>query len=305
MSGLSPSLPHLTARRPASSTARLASSLAAVLVASVTTGCASLGDLDLGQVLGASTTPTADLVGVSLADLSADGLQMLADVRVDNPLAAALPLVDIDYTLTSGGRSFVDGAASLDGSIPAGGSQVVQLPIGVAFSDLLDVLSGVKPGAVVPYEAELVMNVDAPLIGPMALPLSTTGELPVPTVPKVSVASVDWSELSFTNIAGTLSLAVENTNDFPIDIENLSYGVALGGVDVASGAVTSAPSLTTGDAKTIDIPISLSVADVGAAALSMFGGKETDFATSGSLDLSTPFGPISLPFAEIGRTLLE
>ena len=127
----------------------------------------------------------------------------------------------------------------------------------------------------------------------------------MPTVPKVSVASVDWSELSFTNIAGTLSLAVENTNDFPIDIENLSYGVALGGVDVASGAVTSAPSLTKGDAKTIDIPISLSVADVGAAALSMFGGKETDFATSGSLDLSTPFGPVSLPFAEIGRTLLE
>ncbi len=303
MSGLSPSLLSLPARRPASPTARFASFSAALAVTLAFTGCAGLENIDLGSVLGASSTPTADIVGLSLSDLSAHGLKLLADVRVDNPLAAALPLINLDYDITSGGKSFLDGSAALDGSVPAGGSKTVQLPLGIAFSDLLDVLSGVKPGAIVPYEANLTMNVDAPLLGPLSLPLSTTGELPVPTVPNVTLDSVDWSDLSFTNIAGTLNFGVENTNDFPIDIDNLSYGLNLAGVDVSQGKVTSAPSLTKGDKKSIQIPIQLSPAKLGSAAMAFLTGDGADYAMSGSLDLSTPFGPVSLPFADIGKTV--
>lgn len=299
MSGLSPSL-HASARRPASTTARLALLLLVILPLAA---CANLRDL--GDVLAGSSTPTAALSGMSLDDIGADGLRLLADVRVDNPLATALPLVDIGYTLTSGGARFVDGAAALDGSVPARGSRVVQLPIAVAYQDVLGVLSGVRPGSVVPYEAALTMNVDAPLLGPLSLPLSTTGELPVPTVPKVRVASVDWDELSLSRASGTLRLAVENTNDFPVDVDELSYGVALGGLDVASGRLTSTPSLEPGQSSTIEIPLSLSLSQLGSAALSVLGGDSADFAATGAFDLSTPFGPISMPFDEVGRTTLD
>ena len=125
--------------------------------------------------------PTAEIVGAQIQNLSLTSTTLLFDVEVSNPYSAALPLTNADYALASQGVEFLNGAAELQGAIPAHGSKVVQLPVNVDFMQLLRAVDGVGLGSVVPYDADLGLSVDTPLAGAMRLPLSTSGDVTIPS----------------------------------------------------------------------------------------------------------------------------
>lgn len=124
--------------------------------------------------------PTAQIVGAQIQDLSLNSTTLLFDVEVSNPYSTALPLTNADYALASRGVEFLNGAAALQGAIPAKGSKVVQLPVNVDFLQLLRAVDGVELGSVVPYDANLGLSVDTPLAGALRLPLATSGEITIP-----------------------------------------------------------------------------------------------------------------------------
>ena len=126
--------------------------------------------------------PTAEVVGASLQNISLDSAELLFDVEVSNPYLIALPMLDADYALASNGVGFLSGEAPLAGSIPAGESKVLGLPVKVDFLQLMQALDGVIPGSVVPYDADLGLSVDAPLLGRLRLPMARQGEIAVPTL---------------------------------------------------------------------------------------------------------------------------
>ena len=125
--------------------------------------------------------PTAEIVGAQIQNLSLTSTTLLFDVDVSNPYSTALPLTDADYALESRGVEFLNGAAELQGAIPAHGSKVVQLPVTVDFMQLLRAVDGVELGSVVPYDADLGLSVESPWAGVLRLPLSRSGELTVPS----------------------------------------------------------------------------------------------------------------------------
>jgi LEA14-like dessication related protein len=126
--------------------------------------------------------PTAKIVGATLQDISLDSAQLLFDVEVSNPYMVSLPMLDADYALASRGVQFLSGDAPLAGSIPAGESAVLPLPVKIDFLQLIDALEGVIPGSVVPYDADLGLSVDAPLLGRLRLPMARQGEINVPSL---------------------------------------------------------------------------------------------------------------------------
>ena len=148
-------------------------------------GCQSLQ-----ESIGGAPKPTAHVIGASIRGLSLENIVLLFDIEIENPYAASLPLADLGYSLTSGGSKFVEGTVKPSGSIPARGRQVIQLPATVSFSSLLTAVKGVKPGAIVPYTAEFRISVDAPVLGRIDVPLSKSGELPVPAAPQVELNSL-------------------------------------------------------------------------------------------------------------------
>ena len=120
----------------------------------------------LETVLSSLDRPTARVTGVGFDQFTLESLGLVFNVEIQNPYAAPLPLVRLDYALASGGDgAFLQGAAPLAGSIPAGSSKTIQLPATVTFSKLLETVSSVKPGDVVPYTAKLKLSVDAPGVG--------------------------------------------------------------------------------------------------------------------------------------------
>lgn len=280
--------------------------LAAVIGAAAMTssGCASAE-----KWLGGLDKPAAKIVSADLQNLSLDGATVLLGVEVSNPYQAPLPLTSLDYVLGSGGRQIVAGA--FDGgelgasTIPARGSKVLSVPAGVKFADLLGALEGVRPGAVVPYTADIGLSVDAPAVGRVELPrMKKEGQVPVPAVPEVAVESVRWDELGLERAGGTVRLNVKNTNQFAANLRELNYGLKLGGSSVASGTIARPLSLKGGETGTVEIPIEFSPRQFGMSLLRALMGGDARYDIGGNMAVGTPFGDVSLPYSGAGTTKL-
>jgi LEA14-like dessication related protein len=275
--------------------------LAAVLgLALAAGGCAGLRDA-LGM-----DAPSARVVGASLEDIGLEAATLAFDVEVTNPLAAPLPLANVDYGLSSGGAAFLSGRANLDGTVAAGGTRTVRLPVAVRYADLLKTLAGVRPGSVVPYEAEVGLSVDVPAAGPLRLPMKKEGKMPVPAPPRVEVAEVNWADLTLEKAAGLVTLDIANPNQFPVDLSSFAYALSLGGVQVADTRIAKPVHFDAGGGSAqVEVPIALSPRQLGMAAWNVLTGKGAGYDLTGTMDLATPFGPMNLPIKAIGETVFR
>ena len=125
--------------------------------------------------------PSASITGMKLQNVSMTEATMVFDVAVKNPYTVALPMSNVDYTLTSRGQSFLTGQAELQGTVPAGASKVLPVPVRINFVKLIQVVQGVRPGQTIPYNAAMGLSVKAPIVGDLRVPMSQDGELAIPT----------------------------------------------------------------------------------------------------------------------------
>ena len=276
---------------------RLSTLLLALLLLT-STGCETVK-----SVLAGMDKPSASISGVRLQGLTLDSATLVFDVDVSNPYTVPLPLVNVAYGLSSKGSKFLDGTADVQGSVPAKGTKTIQLPATVAFSSLLKSVSGVKLGSIVPYTAELGLSVDAPAVGRLTLPIKKEGELPIPTVPSVDLQSVQWKSLTLQNAEAVLKLNVVNNNEFPVDLSKIAYSLSLSNTQIISTSLGKAAAFGKGGSATLDIPISLKPANLGIAAFNMLTGKGAGYSINGLMDVTTPFGPMNLPFERKGNTV--
>jgi LEA14-like dessication related protein len=278
-------------------------SLTLVLGLSLTlAGCQSMQGL-----LNASDKPTARLTNVQIQGLSLDAASLLFNVEISNPYGVPLPLSNLDYSLASGGGGpFLAGKAELQETIPAKGSRVVGLPLQVGFAQVFEKVSGIKPGGVVPYTANLTLSVDAPVVGTMSLLMTKAGSLPVPAPPEVAVEGIQFNTLTMSEAAAVMHLRVVNPNSFAVGLQKMSYSLALADQQVLrSGGDFKAKFAANGGANTLDIPISFSPSSLGLAGFRMLTGQGAGYNIGGSMNFDTPFGPIDLPYQRAGKTVFK
>ncbi len=272
------------------------SALLALALLAPLSSCKALGELLGGE-------PTARISDVSVGTLGLQASTLVFDVEVRNPYGVALPLTDLGYRLTSGGQALLGGDADIAGTVPARGTRTVQIPVEVGYLGVMQALEGIRPGAVVPYEAHLDLSVDAPAVGKLTLPIDREGTLPIPALPKVSVASMDWSELGLLGAKGTIALDIENTNQFPVDLDTMSYGLSLGGRRVFEGRIAESLSFDQGGKRRLEIPVSLSTTELGGGIISILRGAEAQYQVEGDVAIGTPWGKLAAPFSSIGTAL--
>jgi len=124
--------------------------------------------------------PSARVVGADVGKVNVTSTQLVFDVEIENPYEVPLPLGNLDYALASDGVEFLNGQAPVQGSIPAGASKTIQLTVTVPYRNVYQAVSNLKGKRAIPYEAELGLSVDTPVLGTQRLPLKRTGELPLP-----------------------------------------------------------------------------------------------------------------------------
>jgi len=114
--------------------------------------------------------------------VDANGFTMNFSVDLKNPNTMALPLTAADYKLGLAGMNVLDGKAKPEGSIPAGGSKSIVLPVTMTYENLLAAEQGIiKSGGNVPYvlDGGLSLNTGTPLLGNIRVPLQYNGTLPL------------------------------------------------------------------------------------------------------------------------------
>jgi len=166
----------------------------------VTLACALLGVFGCETIQQALNVkkPSASLKGLSFEDITLKSATLLFDVEVENPYPVALPLLDMDYAVTSGANKLLSGKADIQTTVPANEKKVVSLPAKVSYVDLVKAFMGIRPGSQIPYKADVGLSVDAPALGQIRLPLKKTGQLAVPAIPKVD--EIDWKKLLQDNV---------------------------------------------------------------------------------------------------------
>jgi LEA14-like dessication related protein len=260
-------------------------------------GCESMNDL-----LKSAPKPTARVTGASLKGLTLEKVDLVFDVDIANPYDVSLPLTELGYSVSSGGQKLFEGSVQPSGAIPARGSKVIQVPASLKFSSVMAALKGVRPGSVVPYRADFNFGIDAPVVGRMNLPLSHSGEVPIPAVPDVTVTAFDVDSLTFDKVQATAKLNVKNTNQFALDLSKLGLNLSLGGKEVSRTQLAQSASLGPGQTASVEVPLSFSPRAFGAGMLNLLSGGDASYAISGSLEAGTRFGPLSLPFSHKGNT---
>ena len=130
--------------------------------------------------------PTARIVDIKFQDVQLDYATLLFEIEVDNPYPAYLPLVSLNYSLTSGSNTFLTAAPAHAAAITPNSKELVSLPDEVIYARLLKSLNG-KPCSTIPYRTELQLWVDAPELGQIKLPLRHEGLLSLPEQAEVIV----------------------------------------------------------------------------------------------------------------------
>jgi hypothetical protein len=149
--------------------------LPGLLATLLLTGCAALGK--------SVPYPSARVAGVDVDGVTLTALTLRFDVEVENPYGVDLPMVGLDYALSTEGKRFLNGTLGLDSSIPAGEKRVVGMPVRIPFAEVYEVVADVDAGDTVPYHADMDLKVRAPVVGTVKLPLDADGEIAIPSVP--------------------------------------------------------------------------------------------------------------------------
>lgn len=269
--------------------------------ATLSGGCATLD-----AALAGLDKPTARIVGADLKGLSIDGVSVDFDVEVKNPYRVPLPVGSLDYALASEGKQFLSGAAPSQGTIPARGVKTLNAPVTIRFGDLLAALGSLRLGKVVPYKADLRLGLDVPneFGGPVILPISKEGSVPIPAPPRIEVRDIAWEDLTFLSAKGKVVLGITNLNEFEAALTKLDYALSLGGTTVAKAKVDKLPKLGAGESGEITLPISIKPSELGLAVFNMLQGRDTSYALKGAMGIKTPFGGFDVPVDQSGRSTM-
>ncbi|MBM3308026.1 MAG: LEA type 2 family protein [Candidatus Eisenbacteria bacterium] len=102
----------------------------------------------LTALAGCSTIarPALTVEGVELNGLSAEGVELLVEIKVTNPNDVAAEASGILYTLEMNGVEVLDGRQDSPVSVPAGGSATVSVPVTLRWSSGADALQSILDG---------------------------------------------------------------------------------------------------------------------------------------------------------------
>ncbi len=216
--------------------------LAAVFSLVLSAGCDTLQNVQ---------QPTATLKGVELADISPESASLLFDMEISNPYSTDLPMVNVDYDVTSNGGELFAGKADIAGIVPANSTKIISLPVKIDYFDVADAFKGISPGSKISCQADVGLSVNSPALGIIRLPMNGIGQLAVPVIPErndiekfVYTYSIDGLSVQTGDLICTTSGNHENISGqlwqlvgkvIPGDVDHIAVYVGPGGRCVEEG----------------------------------------------------------------------
>jgi LEA14-like dessication related protein len=253
--------------------------------------------------------PVVKVTNTRLSGLSFDQADLLFDIEINNPNAVGVSLAGFDYDLLLNKQSFLKGDQKKTMEIKAQGKATIQLPITLNFMNMYKTYQSLKNEDEVGYTLKTGFSFDLPVLGPVRVPVSTSGQVPMVKLPAISLKSIKLDRLTFTGADFDLAIGVENPNSWGIIINALKYGLKINGSDWLSGQTKDKINLTSKGNETLHLPFSISFLKLGTSVYNVVAnGQGLNYRLTGQGDLSSSLemlGDFKLPFDLSGQVDLS
>lgn len=250
------------------------------------TGCTTLRAL-LGDV----TKPEFTFKRVNLQGLSFESVTLGLVYEVTNPYEIPIELAEVNYKLAVEGKQVFSGSPNRGVRVPAGRSREITFPAEFRFADLGSAARAIFTKDQLGWKASGTVGLDTP-VGILRFPLSKSGTLDRPDLPRVRIAAVRAPRITATGAELRVALDVTNTNPFPMPLEAIRYGLRVAGTEVGSGTVRSA-AVAAGATRRIELPL-LGLSQAGQGLQQLLAGRSTDVRVTGSFDFGSLSGPLDV-----------
>ncbi|XXG44606.1 hypothetical protein AAC387_Pa01g4361 [Persea americana] len=240
----------------------------------------------LKKILGLGT-PTAYVSSVRISSIDVKKADLVYDVLVVNPSRISFPLADISYSVESDGRKLVSGSITDAGTLQPKASTTIKMPVTFVYEDILSTFADIKPGSIIPYELGVKFMVKIPIFGKATISLGKTGEIPIPTVPIITLEMMQFEKFGLDECVTVLHLKMINKNEFEMGLTALGYEIALSGIKIGSAELAQSAKIDKSGVSLINISLSFRPKDFGTALWELLGKTTVTYSLKGKYLMTT------------------
>jgi len=232
--------------------------------------------------------PTARLTGTHLANINFEQADLVFDLAVENQNPIAINLAGLNYDLKIENQSLISGVTAQGLEIKPASTSTVQLPVTLKFDDLRKLPNELWQKDRFAYQLDTKIVVDLPIIGNYAIPLSKSGELPVPKMPVIKVKGIKIKNLSLTAAEVVALVEIDNPNVFDLAFSDFDYQLDINQQNWGQGSISQRSSIPQKAKGTIEIPVKLNIMSMGQTAYQLLSSKQTlEYQLKGAMTLDT------------------
>lgn len=232
--------------------------------------------------------PTARLTGTHLANINFEQADLVFDLAVENQNPVAINLAGLNYDLKIENQSLISGVTAQGLEIKPVSTSTVQLPVTLKFDDLRKLPDELWQKDRFVYQLDTKIVVDLPIIGNYAIPLSRSGELPVPKMPVIKVKGVKIKNLSLAAAEVVAQVEIDNPNAFDLAFSDFDYQLDINQQNWGQGSISQRSSIPQKAKGTIEIPVKLNIMSMGQTAYQLLSSKQPlEYQLKGAMTLDT------------------
>lgn len=233
-------------------------------------------------------SPQAKCESISLAQMTNEGADYVALCRVDNPNVQKFQIVEVRWTLSSGGKEINRSGISKDTELP--GAKVTSLPVylSVPTASLAEAGLDSRTSFTYHFAGEIVL---ANTFGPITLPFEHDGTMPVIHPVSFELKRVEHLGATETRVNLALHVVVSNPNEVPLVPFKLKGNLLINEqpLVVLDCDVSDVATVAARQTVQLRIPVRVSSAQLGVRSLDrMVAAPDATFHLVGALLLRPP-----------------
>jgi LEA14-like dessication related protein len=231
--------------------------------------------------------PKLSIKSVDLAGINFNGVDLIANVNVENPNSFPIPLPNINWELFIDNASLVQGIVTSSQSIQSRATTTMNIPLNLSYEGLFTTVSSLLNANETAYNIAMGISFPIPFLESKVYNLDFAGILPILKMPEISFQGIAAKSIG-TTMEFILNWEVDNKNNFALDIGEFNYDFAVNNTRWAQGRVDNPPSLAGGGKTQIPLTVSISALSMVTELVSIINrGTPVSYTSTGNMSLSS------------------
>ena len=244
-------------------------------------GCAALSEFS------DASKPDVEFREMNISNITFDDVTLLFDFNVNNPNRFDISAAGYEYDFQINDRSFISGTRNEGIRIEQNSTGVFQVPVTLRYEDVYQTFRSLSQQDEIAYALSTEVNFDLPVLGIQSIPVSTSGEIPVPKPPRIEFGDFNVTRVSLSGADAEVTFRVDNPNTFALSLLSASYNLRVNGREWLDTVLNESIRVESGQSREVRVPIRLNSSQLGSALMDLMGGNTTfDYELSGTATVS-------------------